>query len=138
MKRFLAPVFLGMLLGICALPRDAQGQWFGKAPQLKSGEDIYRSVCQTCHMAGGAGAKSPVVRAPALANNSALRVAAYPITVVLNGKVAMPWFRGSLTDAQIAAVVGYIRTHFGNEFNEPVTEEDVKRLATPMPTPEAR
>jgi len=118
------------------LPTVVHAQWFGKSPQLVTGEEVYRHVCQSCHMDEGQGAKSPVVTVPALANNPTLATSAYPIIVVLNGKAAMPWFNGSLTPAQIAAVVGYVRTHFGNHFPEPVTEEEVKRLAGPVPRPE--
>jgi mono/diheme cytochrome c family protein len=41
-----------------------------------------------------------------------------------------------LTPAQIAAVVTYVRTHFGNDFAAPVTEQDVKQLAQAPPTAE--
>jgi mono/diheme cytochrome c family protein len=50
----------------------------------------------------------------------------------------MPWFnpaitRGeSLSPAQIAAVIGYVRTHFGNNYPAPVPEADVARLAAAM------
>lgn len=127
---------IGAVLAVLLFPIAGQAQWFGKAPQLKTGEDVYRHVCQTCHMPDGRGAKSPAVTAPSLAGNSNLSVAAYPISVILNGKVAMPWFNGSLTDAQIAAVTNYIRTNFGNDFAEQVTAEDVKVFARPVPTPE--
>lgn len=127
---------VGALLALVALPTAVQAQWFGKAPQLKTGEDIYRHVCQSCHMPDGQGAKSAAVSIPALANNSNLGIAAYPISVILNGKAAMPWFNGSLSAGQIAAVTNYVRTHFGNNFAEPVTEEDVKRFVGPVPTPE--
>jgi mono/diheme cytochrome c family protein len=31
-----------------------------------------------------------------------------------------------LSDDQVAAVVNYVRTHFGNNFSDAVTAEDVK------------
>ena len=31
-----------------------------------------------------------------------------------------------MTDDQVAAVVNYLRTHFGNSYTDPVTAEDVK------------
>ena len=72
---------------------------------------------------GAAGAGSY----PALANNTKLEVAGYPIAVLVNGQKAMPAFIGSkLNDQQIADVVNYIRTHFGNKYTDRVTAADVK------------
>ncbi len=102
-----------------------------KTPVALTGAQVYQQVCQACHMAnaqGGAGAG--VI--PALANNPRLGVAAYPISVVLAGKGAMPWFDEDLTHAQIAEVVGYVRTHFGNTYAAPVTEAEVSRMAKAM------
>ncbi len=45
--------------------------------------------------------------------------------MVLKGQKAMPPFRRSLTNAQVAAVVTFIRTHFANHFAEAVTAADV-------------
>jgi mono/diheme cytochrome c family protein len=84
------------------------------------------------HMADAKGA-SGAGTFPALASNPNLKVATYPITVVLYGKAGMPWFNGVLTPEEIAAVVGYVRTHFGNNYAEPVTTEDVTKLRGPVP-----
>jgi mono/diheme cytochrome c family protein len=122
--------------GLAVAPGAAHAQWFGSASQLTEGEDIYKRVCQSCHMPAGEGARSPVVTVPALANNPALSAAGYPIFVILNGKAAMPWFNGTLTPQQIAAVTNYIRNQFGNRFTGSVTEDDVKQLVGPVPKPE--
>ncbi len=45
--------------------------------------------------------------------------------VVVRGQKAMPEFGTSLTDAQVAEVVGYVRTHFGNKFADKVGPEAV-------------
>lgn len=100
------------------------------------GEDVYRKVCQACHMPGGKGVSGPNVRVPALANNPVLGAGTYPVHVILNGRGAMPWFNGALTPAQIAAVTNYVRSHFGNNFTPPITEEEVKKLATAPPASE--
>jgi mono/diheme cytochrome c family protein len=100
----------------------------GVAPALGSGEQVYRYVCQSCHMAdakGGTGAAT----IPALASNPRLVAPAYPVTMILNGRGAMPWFRDTLTPAQIADVATYVRTHFGNNYPKPVTEAEVRALA---------
>lgn len=91
------------------------------------GETLYNSVCAACHMPnamGGTGAGYY----PALARNDKLAVASYPLTMVMNGHGGMPAFRDSMSDAQIAAVVGYVRTHFGNAYADPVPLDEVKQL----------
>jgi mono/diheme cytochrome c family protein len=93
----------------------------------QDGAQLYQAICQGCHMPnaqGGAG----VAAFPALAKNPKLEVAAYPLTMVVNGNRAMPAFKGQLSDQQIAAVVGYVRTHFGNSYAEPVTAADAKMV----------
>jgi mono/diheme cytochrome c family protein len=95
-----------------------------------TGREVYTMVCQACHMAdakGGAGAA--VI--PALANNPRLAAPAYPIVLVSKGRGAMPWFNDTLSPAQMAAVVTYIRTNFGNNYPKPVTEADVIKFGGP-------
>ncbi|MNR66877.1 Cytochrome c6 [compost metagenome] len=48
--------------------------------------------------------------------------------MVANGQSGMPAFKSSLSDEEIAAVVGYIRSHFGNQYAEPVTLQDVNNV----------
>jgi mono/diheme cytochrome c family protein len=38
----------------------------------------------------------------------------------------MPVFGAAFSDQQIADVVNYIRTHFGNSYKDRVTPDDVK------------
>jgi mono/diheme cytochrome c family protein len=96
-------------------------------PEPVSGQQVYQQICQACHMADGKGGAGAGV-IPALAANPKLNVAAYPITVVVRGKGGMPPFSTILDPAQVAAVVGYVRTHFGNAYAKPVTAEEVSRL----------
>ena len=65
---------------------------------------------------------------PALAANPRLAAPAYPIVMIAKGRGAMPSFVGTLSPAQAANVVTYIRTHFGNSYKKPVTEADVKMM----------
>jgi mono/diheme cytochrome c family protein len=95
-------------------------------PQTE-GSDLYEAICQACHMPEGAGANGAAAY-PALAKNARLKPKVYPITLVLNGSKAMPSFKDALSDEQIAAVVGYVRTHFGNKFSDKISVDDVKGL----------
>jgi mono/diheme cytochrome c family protein len=93
--------------------------------QQQDGAALYRDICQGCHMPNGKGA-SGAGTYPALAANQKLAAAGYPVLVVMNGQKAMPGFAGMLSDAQIAAVVNYVRTQFGNHYRDEVSEADVK------------
>jgi mono/diheme cytochrome c family protein len=89
-----------------------------------SGEELYNNVCRGCHMADGKGATGAGTY-PSLAANSNLEQAGYPVTLVVRGRRAMPPFADMMNDAQIAAVVNYLRTNFGNNYNDAVTAQDV-------------
>ncbi|MFD3264657.1 c-type cytochrome [Phenylobacterium ferrooxidans] len=109
---------------------DEPGPGGGKPPVPVPGEQVYRMVCQTCHMADGKGAVGAAAF-PALASNPKMKMAAYPIVMVTKGRGGMPGFTDMLSAEQTAAVITYVRTNFGNAYPEPVTAEDVKRLSSP-------
>ncbi|HMA50551.1 MAG TPA: c-type cytochrome [Magnetospirillaceae bacterium] len=93
----------------------------------QDGESLYKGVCAACHMPdakGGTGAGYY----PALAGNQKLETSAYPVMLVMNGSKAMPSFKHAMSDTQIAAVVTYVRTHFGNSYTDPVTADEVKEV----------
>jgi mono/diheme cytochrome c family protein len=92
-----------------------------------SGEALYNASCAGCHMPDGKGAQG-AGHYPALADNPALEAAPYVIVNVLHGKRGMPPFGGAMNDDQVAAVVNYTRTHFGNRFTEIVTPSQVRSL----------
>jgi mono/diheme cytochrome c family protein len=104
----------------------AQGQPGGGYSE-QTGEALYQGICQGCHMPNAQGAVGAAAY-PALAGNKKLVAKAYPELVVLRGQKAMPAFGPSLSDAQVAAVVNYVRTHFTNSYSDAVTVEDVKAL----------
>lgn len=91
----------------------------------RSGEEIYATVCQGCHMPGGKGAAGAAAY-PAFAGNAKLASSQYVAFMVINGRKAMPPFGNALDDEQVANVVNYLRTHFGNAYPDAVTPADVK------------
>jgi mono/diheme cytochrome c family protein len=113
----------------------------------ESGAEIYRHICQGCHMAQAQGAKGAAAY-PKLANNVSLTAWQYVALTVLNGRSAMPAFgmptgqvssgpRSTLlSDAQIAAVINYVRTRFGNRYRDVVTAAQVATLPHPSLGPE--
>jgi len=91
----------------------------------RGGDKIYQAICQGCHMPQGQGSKGAGFY-PALAGNTKLAAGAYPVGVVMNGLHGMPSFATRLNDEQVAEVVNYVRTHFGNQFTDAVKADDVK------------
>ncbi|HEX7910861.1 MAG TPA: cytochrome c [Paraburkholderia sp.] len=92
-----------------------------------SGEALYNATCAGCHMPDGKGAQG-AGHYPALANNPAVEAAPYVIVNVLHGRKGMPPFGDEMNDDQVAAVVNYTRTHFGNRFAGDVTPDQVRSL----------
>ena len=90
-----------------------------------SGEELFVNVCQGCHMGDGAGAAG-AGSYPSLTANANLGAGGYPVYLVLHGRRGMPPFADMMSDDQIAAVVNYLRTHFGNNYPDMVTARDVK------------
>ena len=119
----LALLALGALAGGTALAQNFAAQRF---PQ-QDGADLYHNICQGCHMPDAKGAVGAGAY-PALAANKHLVAAMYPVGVVVNGRKAMPAFGEMLTDAQIAAVVNFVRVNFGNRYKDAVTPEMVKNM----------
>jgi mono/diheme cytochrome c family protein len=91
-----------------------------------SGEQLFASVCQGCHMPDGHGAIG-AASYPSIANDGNLEARGYPVIVVVRGQRAMPPVGSMMSDDQVAAVVNYVRTHFGNQYQDAVTAEEVKQ-----------
>jgi mono/diheme cytochrome c family protein len=119
-------ILLALLAMTAVAYADEPGPTFGSPFKFteQGGEAIYRSVCAGCHMPDGHGA-SGAGTYPSLADDARLGGASYPIGMVLKGRKAMPPFGRMLTNEQVAAVVAYIRTHFGNGFADAVTDANV-------------
>jgi mono/diheme cytochrome c family protein len=90
-----------------------------------SGETLFARVCQGCHMADARGATGAGTY-PSLAGNGNLESSGYPVEIVVNGQRGMPPLGWMMSDDQVAAVVNYLRTHFGNSYKDTVTATDVK------------
>jgi mono/diheme cytochrome c family protein len=108
-------------------PSPGRASLMGVRFTQTDGADLYQVICQGCHMPDGAGARG-AASYPALTRDARLAVKGFPVTRVLNGSKAMPPFKDILSDEQIAAVVSYVRTHFGNAYKDKVSGADVKAL----------
>ncbi len=102
------------------------------------GQQIYEHVCRGCHMQDARGAVG-AGHYPALAKDSALVSRQYMALTILTGRRNMPAFGAGhaigfggppavLSEAQIAAVINYVRSHFGNHYKDQITEAEVKAI----------
>ena len=102
-----------------------------------TGEEIYRRICQGCHMSDGRGAQGAGTY-PALAGNAKLASAHFTASTVYHGRHNMPHFGPEpglgefeayvtvhLDDEEIASVVNYVRSHFGNHYTDELTAKDI-------------
>jgi len=113
-------------------------------PEAERGRQLYSTVCTACHQPDGRGMEGtfpPLAQSDFLMNDvqAAIRVLIEgrqgPITV--NGKTydgAMPDF--SLSNDDIAAVLSYVRTSFGNA-GTAVTPDEVQRVRSSLSAPKA-
>jgi mono/diheme cytochrome c family protein len=129
------------LLGMSALLIDAAARAnIADSVPLKAmdGRQIYEHICQGCHMADAGGAAG-AGRFPALAKDPALGSRQYMALTILMGRRNMPAFGAKhaigfggppviLNEAQIAAVINFVRTNFGNRYADPITAAEVAAL----------
>lgn len=126
---FLAAFSFLALATVPAALADSAGVTFSQGDKFteKTGEELYANVCAACHMDKGQGAVG-AGHYPALAKNENLESAGYPASLILHGQNGMPPVGEMMSDDQVAAVVNYIRTHFGNDYKDAMTAEEVKDL----------
>jgi mono/diheme cytochrome c family protein len=132
-----------LLIVSAAAAAYADSPLFASRAEIASlnGAEIYDHICLGCHMQGGKGAAGAGTY-PKLAANNKFASWQYVALTVINGRNGMPPFGQPagpnrithLTDAQIADVVNYVRSHFENNFAPEVTAAQVAAL--PHPTSE--
>lgn len=95
----------------------------GSAVAQTSGAELFSQNCAACHQAAGEGVPGAF---PALAGNKLVqgdpKDAAW---VVTHGRGGMPNFAEDLNDAQVASILTFLRSSFGNKAG-PVDEATVK------------
>jgi mono/diheme cytochrome c family protein len=101
-------------------PAMSHGWEFGE----QGGADLFRDVCAACHQpdakgAVGAGAYPPLTADKKLVSTE------FMLTVLFRGLKGMPPVGDMMSDAQVADVINYVRTHFGNAYSGAVSAADV-------------
>jgi mono/diheme cytochrome c family protein len=135
-------ILVTMLLIALAASASADSPMFTSRAAIGSlsGEQIYEHICQGCHMPGAQGAIGAGAY-PKLAANKKFISWEFVAITVLKGRNGMPPFgqpsngepsrATHLTDAQIADVVNYVRSHFENRYKANVTAQQVAALPHP-------
>jgi mono/diheme cytochrome c family protein len=100
----------------------------------QGGAELFRNICAGCHQADAKGAVGAGAYPP-LAEDRELASADFTINVLIAGLKSMPPVGDMMGDAQVADVVNYVRTHFGNTYSDAVTAADVATARRRAPPP---
>ncbi len=123
---------------VAYLQSGTAAQAAGPVPAAAGGGDgaaVYADNCARCHGAAGGGVDNNF---PNLADNQAIWSGPPDDVVAMvlggfgpwhDGQSAMPGFRDTLSDSQIASVTNYVRTAWGNKGAADATPGMVARLA---------
>ncbi|NHO31555.1 c-type cytochrome [Acetobacter sp. LMG 1636] len=105
-----------------------------------AGADIYVQQCAICHRNDGGGVARmfpPVAGNPVVVSNDPTSVAhiivaggVLPLTNWAPSTVAMPAYQHILNDQQIADVVNFIRSSWGNKASSNISAGDIEKLRT--------
>ncbi|MBC3928860.1 cytochrome c oxidase subunit II [Undibacterium sp. CY21W] len=84
------------------------------------GEKVYAANCVACHQASGKGVPGafPALEGSLIVNGAK----AGQVGILLNGKNAMPSWKSTLSDTEIAAVITYTRNSWSNKAAENIVQ----------------
>ncbi len=91
---------------------------------LAKGEQLYQNHCVACHGGEGGGGVGPSLRGTDLMTNPD-RIDEN-ISIVRDGRAAMPAFGAQLSDRELAAVISFQRNAFGNETGDLIQPADIE------------
>jgi mono/diheme cytochrome c family protein len=124
-KRILTGLALGAA-SLYSLPASAQAL---------DGKAVFAKNCAACHQATGKGIPGAF---PALAGNPFVQGAAAEVaTVLLKGRGGMPDFSASMRDEDIAQVLSYVRSSWGNQA-APVQPDEIAALRNTLQVAKAQ
>ena len=90
----------------------------------QGGADLFNNVCAACHQANAKGAIGAAAYPP-LAADAKLSSTDFLLAVLINGLRGMPPVGSMMSDEQVADVINYVRTHFGNSYAGAVSAAEV-------------
>ena len=100
----------------------------------QGGADLFRNVCAGCHQPDAKGAVGAGAYPP-LAGDGKLAASDFVLNVLLRGLDGMPAVGDMMSDAQVADVINYVRTHFGNSYSDSISAADVLAARRQRTTP---
>lgn len=113
------------------------------APKARTGDQVYASVCLSCHQATGQGLTG--VYPPLAGSEWPVKEPSIPIRIVLHGLMGEIEVAGTkynnvmspqgmlLNDQEIANVLNYVRSSWGNKADVEITAEMVKEQRDKYP-----
>jgi len=115
-ERFVRGLYTGLLIAVAFVLGPAMDRLHaqdGDDGSKDPGQAVYEESCVGCHQAGGRGVEGVF---PSLRENDLVQGPPEALLiVVLEGRGAMPGFGENLSDSQIAAVLTYLRSQWGND-----------------------
>ena len=112
--KLVCSVALTLPLILSAAAQESGGQT-GSDPDFAQevGQQIYADNCAACHQSSGEGIEGvyPTLVGSDIVTGDAEGV----VNILLNGRGGMPSFSSDLSNEEIAAVISYVRTAWGNE-----------------------
>ena len=141
MRKLIEPIAWALVAhGVVAAPALAD-ELSSKAPTMsrgwefaeRGGAGLFNNVCAACHQANAKGATGAAAYPP-LAADTKLASSDFVLAVLLDGLRGMPPVGSMMSDAQVADVATYVRTHFGNAYPGAVSTAGVaaaRRRAAP-------
>ena len=131
MKSKILPIALSLVLPACAANAGSDDE--STDISAARGEHVYTQHCATCHGDAGGGAEPWF---PSLKRLAAMREPDDMVSTVLTGRFRrageinghtipiMPAW-GQLTNADVAAIINYVQTNWGEDPIRQITAEDV-------------
>ena len=112
----------GMKKQAAAAGDDPNKAWDVKE-LVARGEKVYAANCQACHQPNGKGAGPilPLDGSPIVNDADKTK----QIQVVLNGRNAMPSWKATLSDTDLAAVISFTKNHWSNHTGQIVQPAEV-------------
>ena len=103
-----------------AAKSDDPNKTWTVAELSERGEKVYGANCVACHQANGKGVPGAF---PALDGSQMVNGPQDgQIAILLNGKNAMPAWKGTLSDTEIAAVITYTRNNWSNKADDNIIQ----------------
>lgn len=100
------------------------------AAAAATGEQLYNDNCAACHQKAGQGIPGAF---PALKGDKIVLGDQKVLTfVVLTGRGGMPAFKDSLSDGELASIMTYVRSAWGNK-GKPIAPVDFAKARTGPP-----